>query len=137
MDHLRPAVFLLGTFIFAPLAGQVELNGPMVGHVDMLEANIWLQCHGPCTARIRYSSEGDSVLYTPEQTSDPERAHVLKFRLDRLVPGTAYTYEVEVNGGVRQFPEQLTSSTQPLWKFRGEPPPFTISLIDGGRSFIF
>lgn len=128
MDHLRSAVFLLGTFSFAPLAGQVELNGPMVGHVDMLEANIWLQCSGPCTARIRYSADGDSVLVTGVRTSDPEKAHVLKFRLDRLVPATRYTYEVEVNGTVRQFPEQLTFSTQPLWKFRGEPPPFTLAM---------
>ena len=65
----------------AALPAQAPLNGPMLGHVDMLAATVWMQCQGPCAARIEYwkASSPDSVMRTPVQDSEAAHAHGLDF----------------------------------------------------------
>ncbi len=102
----------------------------MLGHVDMLAASVWLQCKEPCAARIEYWVEGrpDSLLRTPVQDSDAHLAHAMAFTLDRLVPGIRYQYRPVVNGRPVTLDEPLGFRTQPLWKFRTDPPEFTVAL---------
>lgn len=121
---------LLSVGISLGLQAQHTINGPMLGHVDMLEARIWLQCHGPCNVGIQYWNEAhpDSLLVLPVQQSDRANAHVLEFVADRLKPGTTYQYQVALNGRTIPFPEPLSFTTQPLWKFRTDPPPFTVAM---------
>ncbi len=111
-------------------SGQALINGPMPGHSDLLEATIWLQCQGPCRAQLAYwpVDRPDSVLLTPEFTSSPERAHTFKFRMDRVSPGTTYGYRVLVDGRVVDQGDDLRFRTQPLWKWRSDPPPFTMAV---------
>lgn len=108
---------------------QPAINGPMLGHVDMLAATVWMQCHGPCAARMEYwkASSPDSVMRTPVQDSDPSQAHCFDFDLDGLVPGTEYRYRPIVNGKAA-LAEPLTFRTQTLWKHRTDPPAFTVAL---------
>ena len=126
MRTLLPIPLLLACRISA----QVVINGPMPGHVDLLEATIWMQCHGPCTARLEYWAIGkpDSVLRTDVQDSEASRAHAMDFVLDQVVPGTTYGYRPVVNGSVVDVGQPLSFSTQPLWKFRGDPPDFTLAM---------
>ena len=121
------------TFLFtmstSVLAAQAPINGPMPGHCDMLEATIWLQCKGPCTALLEYWKEGrpDSLLRTTEQVSSQERAHAMDFRMDQVVPGTTYEYRVVLDDRPLDLGEPLRFRTQPLWKFRTDPPDFTLA----------
>lgn len=112
------------------LSAQVPINGPMPGHVDMLEATIWLQCHGPCAARIEYWKEGraDSVLTTAEQRSDARNAHAMDLVVAPVVPGTTYNYRVVLDGKPIDPGQTLAFRTQPLWKFRTDPPPFALAM---------
>lgn len=123
---MRP-LLLLPLLVASLVEAQPRINGPMLGHVDMLAATAWMQCHGPCAARIEYWKESapDSVARTPVMDSEAERAHVLEFTLDGLVPGTTYRYRSIVNGVPM---EPLPFRTQPLWKYRADPPAFTVAM---------
>ncbi|MBL7982725.1 MAG: alkaline phosphatase family protein [Flavobacteriales bacterium] len=117
---------LLPLFLF----GQSTINGPMPGHSDLLEATIWMQCKGPCTARLEYwaMDRPDSVLTTAEQTSDAAKAHAMDFTMAPVVPGTTYGYRPIVNDKVVDVGQPLTFHTQPLWRHRTDPPPFTMAI---------
>lgn len=111
------------------LAQSAPINGPMPGYSECLESILWLQCHGPCTARIEYWREDrpDSVLHTPPQAGDPVKAYAMDFVMDRVVPGTTYGYRVLLDGNALAFEEPLRFHTQPLWKWRTDPPAFTVA----------
>lgn len=124
------ATALLALAIGLNLNAQVPINGPMPGPADMMETTIWMQCHGPCSARLEFwdMNKPDSILRTPVQDSEAERAHAMDFVMTPLVPGTTYGYRPVVNGQVVDVGQALTFSTQPLWKFRTDPPAFTIAM---------
>jgi alkaline phosphatase D len=111
-------------------AAQLHVNGPMVGHVDMLEARIWMQCLGPCSASLAVwpAHAPDSVMHLPLQHSDAATAHTLTFVAGGLRPGTTYQYQPSVNGRALAFAEPLTFRTQPLWRWRTDPPEFTLAM---------
>lgn len=126
---LRPASIVLG-LIIASAAAQAQVNGPMPGHVDFFEATIWMQCHGPCRAWIEYwpVNHPDSIIRTPSQQSDPAKANAMDFVLDQVLPGTEYGYRPIVDGKPVAVDEPLRLRTQPIWKFRSEPPDFVVAL---------
>lgn len=128
LARMRP--LLLPSVLLASVAcAQPAINGPMLGHVDMLAATVWMQCHGPCAARMEYwkTTAPDSVMRTPVLDSEAAQAHVLEFTLDGLVPGTEYRYRPVVNGKAA-LAEPLAFRTQALWKHRTDPPAFTVAL---------
>lgn len=109
---------------------QPAINGPMPGHIDMLEARIWLQCQGPCTAALDVwpAEAPDSMLHVPMQRSRATQAHAMEFVVDGLQPGRTYNYQVVVNGVVMPFDDVLEFSTQPLWRYRTDPPSFSVAM---------
>ncbi len=119
---------LAGPFAYAQ--AQVPINGPMPGHSDMMETTIWMQCQGPCSARLEFwdVNKPDSLLRTPVQDSEADRAHAMDFVMTPLLPGTTYGYRPVVNGAVVDVGQPLTFSTQPMWKFRTDPPAFTVAM---------
>ncbi len=121
--------FTFLTFFSSALFAQLPFNGPMPGYSECLESIIWLQCHGPCTAQLEYWKEGkpDSLMRTTEQRSDPAKADAMDFIMDRVVPGTNYNYRVLIGGKAINVGEPLRFHTQPLWKFRGDPPDFSVA----------
>lgn len=108
----------------------------MPGHIDMLEARIWLQCHGPCTAALDVWPAGspDSMVHVPSQRSAADQAHAMEFVVSGLRPGRMYNYQVLVDGVVVPFDEVLTFHTQDLWRYRSDPPPFRVAM--GSCSYI-
>ncbi len=109
---------------------QPAINGPMPGHVDFLEAKIWLQCHGQCTASLTVwpVHAPDSAWHTRSITSDAYSAHAMEFIVNGLRPGLDYQYQVHVNGVTIPFPEPLSFRTQSIWKHRGDAPDFTMAM---------
>lgn len=126
--RMRLSLPLVGCSLLA--AAQAPINGPMAGHIDLLAATVWMQCHTPCAARIEYWVEGrpDSVLRTEVQDSEARLAHAMDFVLDRLVPGNSYQYRPVVNGRAIDLGEPLAFRTLPLWKYRTDPPELTVAL---------
>jgi alkaline phosphatase D len=121
---------LLSALFPSLLFGQSPINGPRPGHSDLLEATIWMQCKGPCTARLEYwkLDRPDSVLTTAEQRSDAAKAHAMDFVMTPVVPGTTYGYRPIVNDEPVDVGQPLTFHTQPLWRHRTDPPPFTMAI---------
>ncbi len=125
------SIFLALAVVFGLRAlTQPVINGPMPGHSDLLEATIWMQCRRPCKAQLEYwpLERPDSLLRTAELTSDPLRAHALEFRMDQVRPGHTYGYRVLVDGAVVDAGDDLRFRTQPLWKWRSDPPAFTLAV---------
>lgn len=109
---------------------QTGFNGPMAGPPELMEITIWAQCHGPCNAYVSYWPSGspEKSTHTTEQTSDPDRAHAMDFRLGPLLPGTEYRYCLVVDRGIAHPPDTLAFRTQTLWKHRTDPPPFKFAM---------
>ena len=118
------------SFITFPILAQVPINGPMPGYCDMFEATIWMQCHGPCNARLEYWNldRPDSIMTTAEQRSQPLNAHAMDMVVAPLLPGTTYGYRVLLEGKPIDVGQPLMFKTQPLWKFRSDPPDVTFAL---------
>ena len=125
--HPMRSLLLLPLLGASLIHAQPRINGPMLGHVDMLAAAAWMQCQGPCAARIEYWKESapDSVMRTPVQDSDAALAHAMDFTLDGLIPGTKYKYRPIVDGVAL---EPLSFRTQTLWKHRTDPPAFNVAM---------
>jgi alkaline phosphatase D len=125
----RPQLALLTLGIAQLVEAQVSINGPMPGYSECLEGIIWMQCHEPCIAQLEYWKEGrpDSVWSSAEVRGTREKAYALDLIADQVVPGTTYAYRILVNGERVVCPEPLRFKTQPLWKFRGDPPDFTFA----------
>lgn len=126
---MRTFALLLLAFHLSSSA-QVPLNGPMVGHCDMLEVTIWMQCKGPCEAAIEYWAldRPDSVLRTPSVRSSVEQAHAFDVVVRPVLPGTTYGYRPVIDGTALDLGQPLTFRTQTLWAHRTDPPPFRVIL---------
>ncbi|HQV74817.1 MAG TPA: alkaline phosphatase D family protein [Flavobacteriales bacterium] len=126
---MRPVLSTLA-FCAVTLQAQLTINGPMPGHTDLLEATIWMQCLGPCTAYMEFWSidRPDSVLRTEELIGDSNKAFAMDHVMQPVVPGTTYGYRPIVNGTRIDVGQALTFTTQPIWKFRNDPPAFSMAL---------
>lgn len=127
---MRRSILPAALTIAASGIAQPPVNGPMVGHVDLMEATIWLQCTGPCVAALEVwpAEAPDQLTRVPEQQSQAHTAHVLEFAVGGLEPGRTYQYRPVVNGARVEFDEPLTFRTQPIWRHRTDPPELTVAL---------
>ena len=113
----------------APLRAQARLAaGPMPTYAEMTSAGVWVQLAAPGTVQLRAWPDGDPAaarLTAPLAVGadDDHLAHVV---LDALRPGTPYAYEVYVDGARVAHEGPFLLATQPLWRFRGDPPELTI-----------
>ena len=121
---------LLALVCTVPGWSQPTINGPMPGYSECLESIIWGQCHQPCTAQLEYwrVDRPDSVLRSDEVHGLRENAFAFDLIADQVVPGTTYGYRVRVDGTPIATPDTLLFHTQPLWKFRTDPPSFTMAM---------
>ena len=109
---------------------------PMVGHVGLRDARIWVQTQAPCTASVvcwadSMGNAPTEVTVVPERTLSADAAHTAIFDVGGLEPGTAYRFQILVNGERAEtgFDLELQRfTTQPLWQYRFDPPPFTMAL---------
>ncbi|MBK7575845.1 MAG: alkaline phosphatase family protein [Ignavibacteria bacterium] len=104
--------------------------GPMVGHVDMRSATIWLQTNAEANVRITYR---DNVvgkgLATATRRTRAEDGNCLSFVLDSVEPGRTYEYHVIVDDALVPEPVPNTFRSRPIWKWRGtDLPPYTIAV---------
>jgi len=102
----------------------------MVGYSDMTEVLLWVQTTKKASVQFRYWTEADPKK---KSSTDPvitgkENAFVARVRIEELVPGTRYGYEVMVDGKLITRPYPLRFQTQTLWQWRTDPPAFTAAV---------
>ncbi|MFN4298784.1 MAG: alkaline phosphatase D family protein [Thermaurantimonas sp.] len=129
--------FILFLFVGAlALNGQKSVSlaavdwinaGPMLGYVHMKEAHLWIQTKKAAKVSLKYRVEGaPSWSTTPSIETQWHTAFTAKFILDDVLPGRTYEYRVLINGNEVSFGEPLKFKTLTDWRFRQDPPEFTI-----------
>ena len=111
-------------------AGAEITGGPMPGYPATRTAQIWLQVDGPARAVIEYWPEGrpgDVKLSAPQPLTEAED-YTAHLAIGGLEPGQTYEYRVRLDGAPQPTSTTLRFHTQPLWKWRTEPPDFTVAL---------
>lgn len=124
---------VVSSFVFSAiglsLCGQSILSGPMPGYSECLEGIIWLQADRACKASMMYwkESEPGNVRYSAEALAEARNAFAVDLIADQVEPGNTYRYRVLLDGKPVEVADTLRFHTQPLWKFRGDPPDFTLA----------
>lgn len=134
LKYLFGAGLILSELIL--YAQPLLLSAPMLGHVDMKEANILIQPSDHCDYEIVYFEEQKSLVkYSAKGGFHDVEFYTEWINLDELEPGTRYNYEIYLkskDGKSRRFPlvDSIFYSfhTEELWQFRKDPPTFTFAL---------
>lgn len=102
----------------------------MLGHVEMKEANLWLQTTEPAKVRIKYWKQGTAEAGAAQYsaTTNALTSHTLHIKFGELDHGTTYQYAIYLNGEKVERPYPTTFRTQELWQWRGDAPDFTVAL---------
>jgi alkaline phosphatase D len=112
-----------------------QVNGPMVGHIDHMEAHIWTQCPGGCAMQIRYRVDGsDTWLLTELIDTQQETANCHTFVLRGLRAGTTYDYYLLVNDVPLLREQNLEFRTEPIHRYRDSVP--ALKMVLGSCTYI-
>jgi len=100
------------------------VSGPMPGFTDLRETHIWFQFAGNQTETIVYWPEANprqkkSIQLVPDCTYGCVATAVIS----GLEPATTYRYHLR-----RDAKSQWTFTTQTLWQYRTDPPPFRMAM---------
>ncbi len=101
----------------------------MLGYAEMTETVIWLQTRRPVRVQVRYWKQGDTAHAHLSEIvkTGPESDHIARFTLSGLDFGARYDYEIFIEGERIERPYAMTFQTQPMWKWRTEPPNFKVA----------
>jgi alkaline phosphatase D len=139
---MRHLVLLL-SILFAPSANYAQRlkAGPMVGHVHMMEANIWLQTTPPgAQVQIAYwdttgvgtnrglANKKGRIKLSKKYATHADNDHIAQVVLGRLEPGTTYAYQVLLNGKPVSLAYPTLFKTQKIWLWRTDPPEFSVAM---------
>ncbi len=131
MRKLLVAPFLFFWLGILPLFSQNGLlqSGPMLGYVDMKEALLWAQTTRAATVEFVY---WDKEMPKKKYVTDPVKtekstAYTAKCIADQVEPGRQYAYELRINGKAVALPYPTEFKTQPLWRWRTDPPAFSVA----------
>ena len=110
--------------------------GPMLGHVGMTEAWLWIQTNAPATVRFAWYPEKQpgQKKYSRKVRTHKDNGYTFKTKLTGLKRGTVYRYEVYINGKKIQFPYKLRFKTQDIWRYHKAPADF--SFVFGSGAYI-
>lgn len=88
-------------FLFtASLLKASLISGPMLAHLEMREAKIWVRTDGPSSVRVVYTPDApnsEPIWSIPVET-DSANANTALITLDRIEPGIRYNYRIELDG---------------------------------------
>jgi alkaline phosphatase D len=141
MKHLQTCL-LISCFVllrsgFSQTASvSLIRSGPMPGYADMREAMIWLQTRGEAVVYAVYTDVQDAsaVHQTAKVKTKAPEAFTARLVADSVEPGRTYRYSLFVNGQNADFPYPLQFTTPPIWRWRGDPPDFT--LMTGSCAYV-
>lgn len=115
---------------------QLLQSGPMLGYNEMQEVLLWAQTTREATVQFAYwpQEAPDDRRLSAEKQTIKEEAFTAKLLADEVEPGTAYEYELLINGKAIKLDYPTTFTTQKLWQWRNGPPDFSVAL--GSCSYI-
>lgn len=124
--------FFIGLFWTGPvLHAQSNLlqSGPMLGYVDMKEVLLWAQTRQPATVEFEYwlLERPDEKMWTNKVWTEKNTGFTAKCIADQVEPGQQYGYHLRINGKKVELPYPTTFKTQPLWRWRTDPPAFSVA----------
>ena len=134
LRHLLVLLFLCPCGPALLLAQARLQSGPMLGYTEQREVMLWVQTTEPATVAIMYSDSTGTTFFTEEYRTRRAEAYTAKLVADRVVPGRRYDYRVLIDGREEAIPYPTTFRAQPTWRWRGDPPEFTLAL--GSCSYI-
>ena len=124
-------VFVLtGGFVQAQQQDSLLEAGPMLGHVEMQEANLWIQTTEAVSYEINYwiKDQKDGGVHNISGSTLPMESNTAHITLTDLDYGTTYKYELLLNGQKIERPYQTEFSTQELWQWRKAAPNFSVAM---------
>jgi len=129
------ALFMLFCLVSA-MPSQAQQNeqlleaGPMLGHVELEEANLWLQTTRPSRFEIKYWKKNNQnpIRHSYRGTTDKRESNTSQIKLANLDEGTTYRYEVYVDSTKINFSYPTEFTTLQYWQWRKPPPDFTLAL---------
>lgn len=103
--------------------------GPMLGYVEMQEANLWLQTTAAAAIEIQYWVKGEENTSNTSYAGHTDAAESFSkhIKLTDLEYGTTYEYDLYLNGEKVAFSYPTEFTTQELWQWRTDPPAFTVA----------
>ncbi len=109
--------------------------GPMLGHIALRGANIWIQGaeSGPVTLRYWQKGQPD-MAFSLDVMLQAEHHNTHTFKLANLEPGTEYRYQVLFDDDSSENNPVYAFKTQQLWMWRTDPPDF--SVLAGSCNFV-
>lgn len=124
MLKLYSSVLILSVALLAGATNAAQLlAGPMVGSVSMRSAIIWVQSNEATQAWIKYRTPDGKWHHTDKTPLTAVHHNTGHLPVTALEPGQHYEYQVMFDS--KPAGSKLSFTTQPLWQWRGEPPPFT------------
>jgi alkaline phosphatase D len=136
MRKLFAAVFLFSFYFTSAQKANhgMIVSGPMIGHVELRTATIWMQfTKNAKWAEITWREKG--VVNQPLQRTGFNRLDtvwgIATAVLGNLKPGTVYSYSISVNGKAGLKMGEV--KTQELWQWRKQAPDF--SFLSGSCAY--
>ncbi|MEM9835117.1 MAG: alkaline phosphatase D family protein [Bacteroidota bacterium] len=125
---LLAVCFLFPSFITAQKS--LLQSGPMLGYAEMREVLIWVQTKETAEVKIGYTElgSGKGPLFTDTYATLKSEGYTAKLIADQVQPGKTYTYQVYINEQAVELPYPTRFTTPPIWKWRNDPPNFTVAL---------
>ncbi len=124
---------LLSLMLLMPLLLSAQHNllqsGPMLGYSEMREVLLWVQTNQPADVNFTYHNieSPEATFSTDTIRTGKKDAFTAKLIADEVMPGKRYHYDLHINGKKVDFPYPTEFQTQALWKWRTDPPDFTIA----------
>ena len=100
----------------------------MLGYCEQREVMIWVQTKTALKVMVEYTDSDGESYYTDEVMTDKSTAYTAKLIADQVRPGERYTYRVYLNGDRVELDYPTEFTAQPLWRWRNDPPDFTVAL---------
>lgn len=103
----------------------------MLGYTDMFETMLWVQTKSAAKVQFAYwvkDSLDAGKFFTESVRTAKEKAFTAHLVADKVLPGRVYDYQLLINDKPVVFDYPTTFQTQPLWKFRTDPPDVKIAL---------
>jgi len=142
MKQLQVIVIFLCIALY-PQIGEAQSDknpllqsGPMPGYAEMREALIWVQTTKEAEVYAIYTDQDDTLpgRYTNKVSTKKQEAFTARLIADTLEPGHHYNYTLYINSQAVILPYPTGFNTPPLWKWRGDPPEFT--MLTGSCAYI-
>ncbi|KAF0198946.1 MAG: alkaline phosphatase D [Bacteroidetes bacterium] len=111
-------------------------SGPMPGYADMREAVIWIQTTAAAEVFATYADREhpELILQTGKVNTVKEQAFTARLIADQVEPGKTYDYRIYIGNKPVDLAYPTVFKTPPLWKYRTNPPDFTI--LTGSCAYI-